>query len=187
MGLRVGPSFSEGEHTMKQRSAVTVACEASAVYEPLRGALSDQEVSIVVEALAILESYLQGTSWKVTSTKALKDYLTLKLALLECEVFGALWLDAQCRVINSEELFRGTLTKAAVESREVVKHALNHNAAFAVIYHNHPSRGSCDPSPDDIKLTKHLKKVLALVNVTLLDHLIVSGAQVASLLERRLI
>ncbi len=108
-----------------------------------------------------------------SSPGVVRDYLRLHLASLPHEVFFALWLDAQHRLLAAEELFRGTLTQTSVYPREVVKRALAHNAAAVVLAHNHPS-GVAEPSAADEALTRELKKVLALVEVRILDHFIVA-------------
>jgi DNA repair protein RadC len=69
-----------------------------------------------------------------------RDFLRLKMAELEFEVFSVIFLDAQHGVIATEEMFRGTLTQTSVYPREVVKRALHHNAAAVIFAHNHPSR-----------------------------------------------
>ena len=118
---------------------------------------------------------------------AVRDYLRLHLAGLRHEVFFALWLDAQNRLIAAEELFRGTLTQTSVYPREVVKAALTQNAAAVVFAHNHPS-GVAEPSSADTHLTRELKQALALVDVKVLDHFIVAGsAQPLSFAERGLL
>lgn len=106
---------------------------------------------------------------------AVRQWLRLQLAGRQHEVFMALWLDAQNRLIASEELFRGSLTQTSVYPREVVKSALRHNAASVILAHNHPS-GVSEPSGADRALTASLKTALALVDVKLLDHFIVAGA-----------
>jgi DNA repair protein RadC len=111
-----------------------------------------------------------------SSPGAVRDYLRLHLAGLQHEVFFALWLDAQNRLIAAEEIFRGTLTQTSVYPREVVKLALRHNAAAVVLAHNHPS-GVAEPSRADEVLTSELKQALALVEVRVLDHFIVAAAQ----------
>lgn len=103
-----------------------------------------------------------------------RDWLRLKLADRPQEVFMALWLDAQNRLLKADELFVGTLTQTSVYPREVVKAALAHNAAAVILAHNHPS-GTAEPSQADDMLTRSLKDALALVDVRLLDHFIVAG------------
>ena len=110
----------------------------------------------------------------LSTPDAVRGFLRLQLAGLAHEVFMALWLDAQNRLIAADELFRGTLTQTSVYPREVVKTALARNAAAAVLAHNHPS-GVCEPSAADQALTRELKQALALIDVRLLDHFIVAG------------
>lgn len=112
----------------------------------------------------------------LSAPAAVRDWLKLKLSGLGYEVFGALWLDSQNRLIAWEELFRGTLAQTSVYPREVVKQALAHNAAAVLLCHNHPS-GLAEPSQADQLLTQKLKEALALVDVRVLDHFIVAGNQ----------
>ncbi len=119
----------------------------------------------------------------LNSPKAVRDWLRLKLSGLGHEVFVAVFLDAQNRVIESEELFRGTLTQTSVYPREIVKRALAHNAAGVILAHNHPS-GVAEPSQADRWLTDQLKSALGLVDVKVLDHFIVAGGSGLSFAER---
>lgn len=121
----------------------------------------------------------------LSSPQAVRDYLRLRLQGLPHEIFMALFLDAQNRVIVSEELFRGTLTQTSVYPREVVKRALHHNAAAVIFAHNHPS-GVAEPSRADEMLTQALKSALVLVDVRVLDHFIVAGSSLLSFAERGL-
>jgi DNA repair protein RadC len=123
----------------------------------------------------------------MSSPGAARDWLKLKLGGLSHEVFGALWLDAQNRLIGWDELFRGTLTQTSVYPREVVKQALTRNAAAVILAHNHPS-GLTEPSAADETLTRNLKEALGLVDVRVLDHFIVAGRAVPlSFAERGLV
>jgi len=123
----------------------------------------------------------------LASPQAVRDWLRLSLGNLQHEVFVALWLDAQNRLIASEELFRGTLTQTSVYPREVVKRALANNAGAVILAHNHPS-GLAEPSRADEVLTSSLKQALALIDVKLLDHFIVTGGtEPLSFAERGLI
>ena len=120
------------------------------------------------------------------SPDAVRDWLRLKLGGLPHEVFGALWLDARNRLIAWDELFRGTLTQTSVYPREVVKQALARNAAAVILAHNHPS-GLAEPSAADKSLTRSLKEALALIDVRVLDHFIVTGRAPLSFAERGLL
>jgi DNA repair protein RadC len=119
----------------------------------------------------------------LASPRAVRDYLRLALAGLEQEVFMVLLLDAQHRVIASEELSRGTLTQTSVYPREVVKQALRRNSAAVILAHNHPS-GIAEPSRADELLTQALKSALDLVDVKVLDHLVIAGNVAWSFAER---
>src|SRR6059036_874583 len=122
----------------------------------------------------------------LTSPGAVRDYLRLQLGGRAYEVFVCIWLDAQHRVLDSEELFRGTLTQTSVYPREVVKRALARNAAAVIFAHNHPS-GAAEPSRADEYLTATLKSALALIDVRVLDHLVVGRTEVVSFAERGLL
>lgn len=121
-----------------------------------------------------------------SSPELVKDYLRTKLASYEHEVFAALFLDSQHRLIEYVELFRGTINEASVYPREVVKETLRFNAAAVIFSHNHPS-GSPEPSQADKLLTRRLKEGLALVDVRTLDHIVVGGKTTTSFSERGLL
>jgi DNA repair protein RadC len=122
----------------------------------------------------------------LTSPGAVRDYLRLSLGRRPHEVFVCLHMNAQHRLIGAEELFRGTLTQTSVYPREVVKAALDANAAAVIFAHNHPS-GVAQPSQADELLTRQLKEALALVDIKVLDHFIVAGNQALSFAERGLL
>lgn len=117
---------------------------------------------------------------------SVRDYLRLIFSGQEYESFVVLFLDAQNRLIASNEMFRGTLTQTSVYPREIVKEALRCNAAGVIFSHNHPS-GVAEPSRADELLTASLKQVLSLVDVKVLDHFVVAGNQTLSFAERGLI
>ena len=122
----------------------------------------------------------------LNSPAAVRDCLRLHFAGREHESFVAMFLDAQHRLIETHELFRGTLTQTSVYPREVVKESLRVNAAAVIFSHNHPS-GVTEPSQADQQLTTALKQALALVDVRVLDHLIVAGGGVLSFAEKGLL
>lgn len=135
------------------------------------------------EALTLLERQLREPGASFTSSHAIRDWLRLRLASLEREVFTALFLDNQHRLIAHETLFTGTINHTQVHTREVVKAALKHNAAAILVAHCHPS-GYAEPSEADRRITKRLKQALGLVDTRLLDHLVVGGMEIVSLAER---
>jgi DNA repair protein RadC len=120
------------------------------------------------------------------SPQRVKDFLRLQIAHLGHEVFAVLFLDAQNRLIELEEMFRGTLTQTSVYPREIVKRALARNAHAVILAHNHPS-GVAEPSRADEALTQTLANALKLVDVRVLDHLVVGQAEVVSFAERGLL
>ena len=122
----------------------------------------------------------------MSSPQAVRDYLRLSLGARPHEVFVAMFLDAQNRLLGCEELFRGTLTQTSVYPREVVKTALRYNAAGVIFAHNHPS-GVAEPSRADELLTQTLKQALSLVEIKTLDHFIVAGSKTISFAERGLL
>ncbi|MDZ4348972.1 MAG: DNA repair protein RadC [Xanthomonadaceae bacterium] len=152
----------------------------------------DQGRYLLATADQILEAARQVIDQKIprgalfTSPTLVKDYLRTKLAGFEYEVFAALFLDSQHRLIEYAELFRGTIDSAAVYPREVVKTALRFNAAAVIFSHNHPS-GNPEPSQADRQITQRLKEALALVDVRTLDHIVVGGESTESFAERGLL
>jgi len=115
-----------------------------------------------------------------------RSYLRLRLADYRNEVFGCLFLDNRHRIIAVRELFQGTIDGASVHPRVVVQQAMEVNAAAMVFFHNHPS-GIAEPSRADEMLTRRLSEALALVDVRVLDHFVVSGGESVSFAERGLI
>lgn len=122
----------------------------------------------------------------LTSPLDTGHYLRACLRDYDQEVFACLFLDTRHRVIQFEELFRGTIDGAVVHPRQVVKRALHHNAAAVILAHNHPS-GVAEPSQADQQLTRRLREALALVDVRVLDHFVVGDGTPVSLAERGLI
>lgn len=131
----------------------------------------------------LFESLKRGDS--LTSPSDTRRFLQSQLRDYPHEVFALLLLDQRHRVICFEELFRGTIDGANVYPREVVKKALQHNAAAVIFAHNHPS-GVAEPSQADERITQRLKDALALVDIRVLDHFVV-GDEVVSFAERGLL
>lgn len=138
---------------------------------------------IIAKALELLESRLGERDVALTDSRLTCDYLRLRLAERKYEVFCALWLDNQHRVIAVDELFRGTIDGASVYPREVVRACLHHNAASVIFAHNHPS-GYPEPSQADVAITQRLKQALATIDVRVLDHVVVGSKGTVSLAER---
>jgi len=130
------------------------------------------------------DSLRRGDS--LTSPGDTRRYLQSRLRTHPHEVFACIFLDSRHRLIEYEELFRGTIDGASVHPREVVRRALHHNAAAVILAHNHPS-GVSEPSAADARITQHLKEALALVDVRLLDHFVIGDGEPTSLAERGMI
>jgi DNA repair protein RadC len=122
----------------------------------------------------------------MTSPQLVKDFLSIKLGMLEHEMFCVLLLDKRHRLIEFVELFRGTIDGASVHPREVVKLALAKNAAALVLAHPHPS-GVAEPSQADQLITQRVRDALSLVDIRVLDHVIVAGGATVSMAERGLL
>jgi DNA repair protein RadC len=153
-----------------------LVCEVAGSYLPV----SDE--AVIGTALKLLARRI-AKGPLLSSPRAVKDYLRLRFADLEYEVFCLLFLDKRHRLIACEEMFRGTIDGASVHPREVVKTALRYNSAAVILCHNHPS--SCaEPSHADELITHRLKSALDLVDIRVIDHLIVGASEVISLAER---
>ncbi|WKV95100.1 JAB domain-containing protein [Halomonas sp. HAL1] len=171
--------------------------EAAKVYSfPGKGTVEtaeqrkEREDAVISEALNIIEArfygQLESEGAKITAPWIAVDYLTLKYAELPYEVFSVTWLNSQHQVIKHEELFRGTVDKAAVYPREVVRSAIETNASAVLLCHNHPS-GSPQESDADRQITKKLQEALDVIDVKVIDHIIVAGTEHVSFAERGLI
>ena len=155
-------------------------CSESGLYLMESNVLSEADILTMANQLS-RKRLSKGRS--ICSPQAVKTYLQNLLQDYEHEVFAALLLDAKHKVLGFEELFRGSLTQASVYPREVVKLALQYNAAALIMTHNHPS-GDPRPSQADIEVTKHLQKALTLVDVRVLDHIVVGAKGCESLADK---
>ncbi len=143
--------------------------------------------AIITTALAILEGrFRPGES--LSSPQCAANYATLRIGSSPREEFLIIFLDNRHRVLSADIMFQGTIDSAAVYPREVVRRALQLNAAAVVLAHNHPS-GVLEPSSSDRHLTQELKSALRLVEVRVLDHLVVGpgGQKAISFAERGLL
>ena len=148
--------------------------------------LSTAEKRTIQRAFKILERSLRTPGAAMTSPELVSGYLKLRIATRPYEVFVVLFLDNQHRIIETQEMFRGTIDGASVYPREVVKTALQLNAAAVILGHNHPS-GICEPSQADKHITQKVKEALALMDIRVLDHLIIGGTNHMSFAEHGLI
>jgi DNA repair protein RadC len=145
---------------------------------------AELQAAVEISRRQLTESLKAGPS--LASPRATCDFLSAKLRDLEHEVFCCLYLDKRHRLIEYEELFRGTIDGASVHPREIVKLALQRNSAAVIVAHNHPS-GIAEPSQADEFITQRVKEALGLVDIRLLDHIIVGDGMIVSLAERGLL
>jgi len=188
-GVRGKSAVELGRELLQQFGSITRLLEEGAARAKLKGLGEAKRAqfaaAIELARRSIKEELKTGTA--LTSPGAVRDYLRLAIGGRPHEVFVCIWLDAQHRVIRfDDQLFRGTLTQTSVYPREVVKMALEFNAAAVIFAHNHPS-GVAQPSQADELLTANLKEALALIEVKVLDHFIIAGNQAISFAERGLL
>lgn len=138
----------------------------------------------VCEAAAELIKPAEGQVFR--SPEDANQFLVNKMGMLEHEVFAVIYLTNQHKLIQSEELFRGTVDGCSVYPREIAKRVLETNASAVILVHNHPS-GNPEPSSNDERLTRRVKSALDLIDVRLLDHIIVAKDRCTSLAARGVI
>lgn len=112
-----------------------------------------------------------------------QDYLQSVLAHQEREIFMALFLDNQHRVLQAQQMFSGSIASVEVHPREIVRAALKMNAAALILAHNHPS-GCAEPSAADRNITQQIRQACQLMNIRLLDHLVIGKGEYVSFAER---
>lgn len=181
------------------RSAVDLARDLLLRFDGLRGLLEAERTAFCaagglgpakyVQLQAVLEmgrrhlfaALRRGQA--LTNPELAGEFLCARLRAEPREVFAALFLDSQHRVLAFEILFQGTIDSAAVYPREVVRQAIGHRAAAVIVAHNHPS-GVAEPSRADRQITERLRAALALVDIRLLDHLVIGDGPPVSLAQR---
>ncbi len=129
------------------------------------------EKTVLIEANR-LSGYRLRRGTRISSSDDAKVAIGYKLRDKQCEVFACLFLDSSHRILAFKELFRGSINRATVHPREVVKESLQLNAAAIIFAHNHPS-GESRPSSQDIELTRVLQDILKVIDVRVLDHLVI--------------
>lgn len=141
------------------------------------------EQHIITQAIGLLERQLQARTVVLAQSDAVRNYLRLQLERQERELFMAMYLDSQHRLIACETVFTGTLGSVSVYPREIVKQALTYNAASLILAHNHPS-GMAEPSQADRSLTDRIIAALLLIDVRVLDHIVIGHGESVSFAER---
>lgn len=171
---------------MKKTDASVEALEEDRLSGLKPADLNDVEKQSVITLAMKVLSIKHRAGRVLSKPDETRDFLRLRLADYRNEVFGCLFLDNRHRIIAVRELFQGTIDGASVYPRVVVQQAMEVNAAAVVFFHNHPS-GVAEPSHADEAITRRLKDALALVDVRVLDHFVVSAGESASFAERGLL
>lgn len=152
------------------------------INDPFIQGKTDADQSIA-KALHYLEARLHHQNDpQYVNSQDVSAYARLQLALEQEEIFAVMFLTVENRLIAFEKLFFGTIHEATVYPRKIVKKALQYNAAKVIIMHNHPSQ-ECKPSQADKELTQMIKKILAIIDVILLDHIVVTSQKTYSFAE----
>jgi DNA repair protein RadC len=149
------------------------------------GQYSPAPEKLVLTEANRLSGYRLRRGTMIASSDAAKSVIGYKLRDKQNEIFACLFLDSGHRVLAFKEMFQGSINKATVHPREVVKEALQSNAAAIIFAHNHPS-GDSKPSDQDIALTEILKKILNIIDVRVLDHLVI-GEEIFSFADQGLL
>jgi len=108
------------------------------------------------------------------SAKEIFDYLYHSMRDLKKEVFKVIYLNTQNQIIDTADLFEGTVNSSSISSREVMENAIKHNAASLIFVHNHPS-GNPEPSPNDKQVTRDLVYAGSIMQTRVLDHIIIGS------------
>ena len=152
------------------------------VRQSVAGQTPIMDSEIISAALGILAKRIAKGSI-IKNMEDAKKYLAVRFADLQHEVFAIVYLTNRHAVIACDEIFRGTIDGASVYPREVVKSALQYNAAAILIAHPHPS-GVCEPSHADEMITTRLREACGLMDIRLIDHIVISGDRAISFAER---
>ena len=137
-----------------------------------------KENEILEQAKTIIAKRMQKGK-QLSKPSETKDYFMHHTALLENEVFMMITLNNQNQIIKTHQVASGTINSASVHPREVVKTALKDNASNVIFGHNHPS-GNAEISSADKKITNKLESALSLVDIDVLDHIVIAGAEAVS-------
>jgi DNA repair protein RadC len=147
--------------------------------------INTENQAIINKAISIIESEYKTSDLLVNSPDAVKDFCRLEIGGLEHEVFGVWFLDNKHRLIEFRKMFRGTINVASIYPREVIKEALELNAAALILTHNHPS-GETHHSNSDMVITNKIVECCSMFDIRVLDHIIVSKLHTSSFAEKGL-
>jgi len=106
------------------------------------------------------------------SAQEIFDYLYHAMRDLKKEVFKVIYLNSQNQIIETVDLFEGTVNSSSISPREVIEGAIKHNAVSLIFVHNHPS-GNPEPSASDKELTRELVYAGKIMRLKVLDHIVI--------------
>lgn len=188
--LQSGPPTSDGilvaERLLAHFGGLRGLLRADAAVLSRQRGLSTARARRLAAVAQLAERYYTETlhvGQVLASPTDTQQFLIAKLRDLPHEVFAVIFLDTRHRILGFEALFRGTIDGTSVHPREVVKRALDRNAAALIVAHNHPS-GVAEPSRADSDITQRLSDALALVDIRLLDHIVIGDNDTVSLAGR---
>lgn len=167
----------------ESRAPYHAGAPSEASVEYLRANFPESRLLEAADAI-VADRFLRGDG--LTSPDASVRFLRSRLGLREHEVFAVAFMDHRHRVIEFEEMFRGTIDGASVWPREVAKRALELNAAALLLSHNHPS-GVAEPSAADRDITRRIVEAVGLFDMRVVDHIVVAGTESVSFAQRGLI
>jgi DNA repair protein RadC len=151
------------------------------------GAARAGAIAAAIEIARRLPSETLSGRDLLNDPRLVKDYLRATQSDDSQERTGALYLNARNRLLkNDPDIYRGTLDRAVVEPREILRRALLGKAAAVILYHNHPS-GDPTPSREDREFTRRLASAAEAVGVRLLDHIVVGREGCVSFREAGLL
>jgi DNA repair protein RadC len=127
-------------------------------------------------------SNIQSDKEQVTKMSGLVEMLRANIGHRKNEVLFAIFLNAKNEVIATKEMGTGTVSQAAAFPRQIVEKALKQKATSIILAHNHPG-GIAEPSEQDINITTEIKKALALVDISLQDHIILADNEYYSFMR----
>lgn len=121
---------------------------------------------------------------QLTSSDQTYAFLKRQLRDEKHEIFAALFLDSQHRIIAYEQLFKGSINSTAVYIRPIIERIIAHNAAALILAHNHPS-GLSDASAEDFTITETIRKAIAILDTRLLDHIVIGDNEAFSIIQEQ--
>ncbi len=143
-----------------------------------RGGLAEAKAAAVLAAIEIGRRLARNELPQrepLGHPAAVARYLALRFSVPDQEVMGALFLDTRHRLLGESDVYRGTLNRAAVEPRGLLKEGLLRGAAGLILFHTHPS-GDPSPSAEDLAFTRRLAEAAEVLGMRLMDHLILGAA-----------